>query len=111
MGALFGAASVLAAALPLAGPYLAGVGVAQAALLVVGGGFAAAMLDSALGASVQARYREPSGALTERAVWAGPDGPVALPLARGWRWVDNDRVNLLCTLTGGLCPVAALALT
>ena len=32
-----------------------------------------------------------------------------LPLARGWRWVTNDRVNLACTLVGGLVPLAVLA--
>ena len=29
---------------------------------------------------------------------------IALPLARGWRWMTNDRVNLACTLVGAAVP-------
>jgi len=102
-GALAGAAVVFAALAPLAGPYVAGIGWGWAAALVIGGGFAASLVDSLLGATAQALYRDgPSGALTERRE--------AGALVRGWRWVTNDRVNLACTLAGALLPLAALAL-
>ncbi len=55
-----------------------------------------AFTDTALGATVQARYRRPDGSATER---PEADG-AALPLARGLRWVDNDVVNGACTLAG-----------
>lgn len=71
-------------------------GEAALAALVVGAGLAGAWVDSFLGATVQARFRLPDGALTEK-----PDlGGDPLPLARGWRFMTNDRVNLACTLVG-----------
>ena len=72
--------------------------------VVVGGGVAAAFVDTVLGATVQARYRAPGGALTERAT----DGGRPLPRAAGWRWVDNDRVNGACTAVGGAIPLLVL---
>ena len=99
--ALLGAGAVFASALPFAAPFLEAIRPATAALLVVGGGFAAALLDSMLGATVQARYRASSGALTERPTEAG----AALPLAGGLRWVNNDRVNLACTAVGAAIPM------
>jgi len=64
----------------------AGWGIVTAA--GVGGAFA----DSLLGATLQARWRDPHrpGHLTER--------PQAGPPDRGRRGVDNDAVNALCTL-------------
>jgi uncharacterized protein (TIGR00297 family) len=107
--ALAGAAAVFVAAWPFAGAVAgAGPDVGTAALLVVGGGFAAALLDSVLGATAQARYRAPDGALTERRTADGTPSGAPLPLVRGWGWVDNDRVNLLCTLAGGLLPLLLL---
>src|SRR5690606_4086090 len=73
--ALLGAAAVFASALPFAVPFLGSLRPATAAALVIGGGFGAALLDSVLGATVQARYRSPSGALTERAYEAGAPLP------------------------------------
>lgn len=98
LGALAGAAAVFASLAPFAGPYLGGLGWGTAALLVVVGGFAAALLDSLAGATVQALYRDPAGRLTERR--ASGSGPH--PLVRGRRWITNDRVNLACTLGGAL---------
>jgi len=66
-------------------------------LALVGVGLAASGLDSALGATLQARFRLPDGSLTERPEAEG----VALPLAAGVRWLDNDGVNAACTLVGG----------
>ncbi|WP_138495523.1 DUF92 domain-containing protein [Paenibacillus pinistramenti] len=70
-------------------------------LLLLGsaGGFAGALADSVLGATVQKMYRcrvcgqlvevkQHCGQLTER--------------ARGWRWMTNDAVNLISSVAGGL---------
>ncbi|MEO0557771.1 MAG: DUF92 domain-containing protein [Bacteroidota bacterium] len=98
-GAALGAMVVVASAL-LSGAD-GGIAPLELAALVAGGGLLAAVLDSALGATVQARYRLPDGQLTERsAISSG-----ALELAAGIRWMDNDRVNLACTVFGGLWPL------
>lgn len=101
LGAMAGAAVVFASLVPFAAPYLLGMSWGVAALLVVGGGFAASLVDSALGATAQALYRDDTGRLTERPT---------LALARGRAWVTNDRVNVACTLAGGLLPLLALLL-
>lgn len=93
LGALAGAASVVLPAVGLA-PSL---GVAAGGALV-GAAMAAAVLDTVLGATVQARYRLPDGALTERTEAGG----VALPLAAGVRGVGNDAVNWACTGAGAV---------
>jgi uncharacterized protein (TIGR00297 family) len=62
------------------------------------GGIAGSMVDSLLGATVQAIYRAPGTRETERA--SDPNG-VNYPLLRGWRWMTNDMVNLLSSLIGG----------
>ena len=102
LGAALGASAVVASAV-LAGADLGAGGLA----LVAAGGLAAAVLDSALGATVQARYLDPEGRLTERPTSATPAGAaVAHARVRGWAWVDNDAVNLACTAFGGLVPLA-----
>ncbi len=105
LGALAGAGVVFGSAVPVAGAFLGSPGVGTAAVLVVGGALAASFLDSVLGATVQALYRDAHG-LTER---AEADGQ-GLALARGYRWVTNDRVNLACTMAGGALPAAGAAL-
>ncbi len=62
------------------------------------GGLAGSLFDSLLGATVQALYRYPDGRLTERA--SGRDGSPN-SFVRGWRWLNNDLVNLLASLVGG----------
>ena len=86
-----GAASVVGAA-----AVLGAVGLADG-LALVAVGVGAAALDSALGATVQARY---GPGLSER-----PDGA---PPARGVRWMTNDAVNAACTLAGALGGAAAV---
>jgi uncharacterized protein (TIGR00297 family) len=66
---------------------LAGVGA-----LVLVGGIAGSLVDSALGAGLQAQYRcSQSGKVTERPKSGGVDNS----LIRGVRWINNDAVNFL----------------
>lgn len=64
--------------------------------------------DSVLGATLQARFACPQcGRVMERPGFCH----AALQLARGWRWVDNDAVNLLGSLAGALVATAVVPLT
>jgi uncharacterized protein (TIGR00297 family) len=60
--------------------------------LVTAAGLGGAMFDSLLGATMQAQWRDPlhPDRWTER--------PQPGPPTRGWRAVNNDLVNFLCTL-------------
>ena len=104
LGAVAGAATVFLSMLPVAEGRVAELGVGAAAVAVIGGGVGAALVDSLLGATAQALYRDAGGYLTER---SGEGGNA---LVRGWHWLTNDRVNLACTLTGALLPAAFVAL-
>ena len=88
-GGVVGAVSVVGAA-----ALVADVGWA-AGVALVGVAVAASAVDSVLGATVQARYRTASGALSE-----SPRHD-RQPVARGARWIDNDAVNWACTVVGG----------
>jgi len=70
------------------------------------GGLAGSLADSLLGATVQAIYLSPSGE-TERRI--GHDSAPNTFL-RGWRWMNNDLVNLLSSVVGGLVAVAVFRL-
>jgi len=78
------------------------------ALAIVAGGVVGALTDSLVGALWQARRRCPTcNTLTERAVHRCGASTVA---AGGFRWLDNDGVNALCTLAGAFGALAAWAL-
>lgn len=64
--------------------------------IVTMAGFLAAVVDSLLGATIQARFRESTGRTTEAAV---TDGERNQRVA-GLHFVNNDTVNLLCTAAG-----------
>ena len=74
------------------------------ALLAVVGGLAGSLFDSLLGATVQGVYycdrcAKQTESPTHRC------GQIARPL-RGWGWLNNDVVNLLASLVGGLVAVS-----
>jgi uncharacterized protein (TIGR00297 family) len=95
--ALAGAASVAL----LAGALGWGPGVAAAA---AAGGFAGAMADSLLGATVQARrWCDRCALATERSTH---DCGERTRAAGGLRWLDNDGVNVASALVGGLAALA-----
>ena len=64
--------------------------------MVTAAGLAGVLMDSGLGATVQAQWRDPArpGHWTEQAQGEPP--------ARGRGWVGNDLVNLACTGLGAL---------
>ncbi|MGC8783826.1 MAG: DUF92 domain-containing protein [Armatimonadota bacterium] len=70
----------------------------QQVLAIALGGIVGNLLDSVLGGTLQARYRcVRCGEVVERREHCGaPAQHIA-----GWRWINNDMVNLLCTLAGG----------
>lgn len=74
-------------------------------------GLLGSLIDSYLGATVQAIYTCPS---CQKETERHPVHLCGTPTTylRGLRWLDNDRVNILCTLTGGtLAALLALALS
>ncbi len=66
--------------------------------LISGAGVCGCLFDSVLGATVQRIYRGADGP-TERPF--APDG-TALPLVRGWRWLNNDLVNFVSSVVGAV---------
>ncbi len=89
-----GAVSLVGTLAALAGAALIGLFAPQwsSRILVTLAGLGGALGDSFLGAVAQAQWRDPvrPGCWTER--------PQSETPVRGWRWVSNDVVNLLCTL-------------
>jgi uncharacterized protein (TIGR00297 family) len=70
------------------------------------GGVVGSLVDSLLGATVQAMYLSPTGETEKR---ASRDG-TRYALLRGWRWMNNDMVNFLSSLTGGAAAFGVYAL-
>ncbi len=69
-------------------------------ILIAFGGILGALTDSILGATVQAQYRCPHcGKITEKLRHCGDH---VTALVSGYRWIDNDVVNFICTLSGAL---------
>lgn len=78
--------------------------VVPAALL---GGLSGSLIDSLMGATVQAIYAYPDGRETERRV--ARDGRPTTFL-RGWPWLNNDLVNLISSVAGALIAAGVAAL-
>jgi len=69
--------------------------------LVTFAGLAASLFDSFLGATVQAMYFCPTDNKETEKHPLHTCGTATVHL-RGWRWLDNDRVNFACALFGVL---------
>jgi uncharacterized protein (TIGR00297 family) len=84
-------------------------GVAPGFATLVSAGFAGMLADSLLGATLQGKYECPAcDARFERGNTVCHE-PVQL--TTGWRWLDNDAVNLAATLVGAaVAAIAAYAL-
>lgn len=72
------------------------ISLVQAASVAVGG-FAGSLVDSLLGAALQAKYR---CAICDETVEAAVHCEQPAQYVSGWQWLNNDAVNLLCTLVG-----------
>jgi uncharacterized protein (TIGR00297 family) len=101
---VYGLAATVAGAL-LIGLVLLGVSALERgvwlpwlALAALLGGVGGSLADSLLGAVAQAIYRAPSGGETERRAAGG----VAHSRIRGLPWMNNDMVNFVSSLAGGL---------
>ncbi|MCW5875514.1 MAG: DUF92 domain-containing protein [Anaerolineales bacterium] len=107
LGTLVGLAA--AALIGLLAGWLLGGNLALAALVVAVAGLLGSLVDSYLGATVQAMYYCPDCKKeTER-------HPVhscgaATRLQRGWKWLSNDWVNFLSTLAGAFLASGAATL-
>lgn len=114
-----GAVSLTGTTAALAGSLLIGVGLWILLLLEAGpaspwlvavalvGGLGGALVDSLLGATVQAIFAYRDGRETERR-FAHDGTPTTF--VRGWPWLNNDLVNLLSSIVGALLAVAAALL-
>jgi uncharacterized protein (TIGR00297 family) len=69
------------------------------------GGFGGAMLDSLLGATVQAIYAYSDGRETERR-FARDGTPTTF--VRGWPWLNNDMVNLSSSVGGAIIAILVM---
>ncbi len=73
---------------------------AIAVVVIFIAGFSGSIIDSIVGATVQAQYRCPNcHKITEKEIHCSI---YKTELVSGWGWIDNDIVNGLCTLSGGL---------
>ena len=68
--------------------------------IIVSGGFLASVVDSLLGSTIQAQYRcTICNRVTEKQIHCNRS--ITLHVS-GYRWLNNDGVNFVCSLSGGL---------
>ncbi|HEY3332483.1 MAG TPA: DUF92 domain-containing protein [Capsulimonadaceae bacterium] len=96
LAALAGSAVVALSALPLLG-----TDASRSLVAVTLCGFAGSLIDSFLGATLQARYSSVDDHYAE-------SPRIGFTLAGGLAWVRNDMVNLIGTLSASLFAIAAL---
>lgn len=70
--------------------------------VVTAAGLLGSLIDSVLGATLQAHWRDDGGRLTEQRGAGRPD--------RGVRWIRNDAVNLICTLSSAVLATILCAI-
>jgi uncharacterized protein (TIGR00297 family) len=106
LGASAAGAATLGVAFALAGrPWSASGEACPRVRAAVVGGLVGSLADSVLGAKLQAMYFCPAcGSETERRRHVCG---CTTNFRHGLPWLDNDRVNALCTLTGALTGAAA----
>jgi uncharacterized protein (TIGR00297 family) len=76
-------------------------------LIIMNMGFMGSVFDSILGASFQAKYKDPfSGTITEKSHVNGTD----TELVKGYKWINNDMVNFLSSLASVIFASALYAL-
>lgn len=76
-------------------------------LAAASGGFLGCLIDSLLGATLQARFKcSWCGQVTEKSNHCGGSGEIA----GGWPWLDNDLVNAISSFLGGVIAVLTLYL-
>jgi uncharacterized protein (TIGR00297 family) len=79
------------------------VGAGSTLLLLLAAAMIGTMVDSLIGATIQALYRDrETGALTERSIRNG----VANERVRGLRWIGNDVVNMIGCFSAALAAAA-----
>ena len=105
LAALGGAVLVGLAAVLVSSQVSFGVGLLAAAL----GGLAGSFFDSLLGATVQAIYYCPECQKETERHPQHSCGEQTRHL-RGWRWLDNDGVNFLCSLAGAVVTLGVWSL-
>jgi uncharacterized protein (TIGR00297 family) len=87
----------------IAGRLERGVWALQLVAAALLGGLGGSLVDSLLGATIQAIYRAPGGGETER---RSMPGGATNRLLHGWRWMNNDMVNFVSSLAGGAIALA-----
>ncbi|MCS7212012.1 MAG: DUF92 domain-containing protein [Chloroherpetonaceae bacterium] len=102
MGGLLGAIVICASAWLSNFEKMEKLGIIYSFALVGGSGLFASLVDSLLGATMQAQYYDPiRQKITERTHSRREDGTIIEnELQRGYRWMDNDLVNFICGITG-----------
>ncbi|MFN3386868.1 MAG: DUF92 domain-containing protein [Candidatus Thermochlorobacter sp.] len=102
MGALLGALVICASAWLSNWDKMNELGALYSFALIGGAGLFSSLVDSFLGATLQAQYYDPiRQKITERTHSVKDDGTlIENELQKGYRWMDNDLVNFICGITG-----------